>query len=307
MNFKRKMKTDKINVFINFKFNVMKKQIFIILILFFSIGNAYSQYIVPFYVSMEKYNVVDSAYLQCTYRFTNVRDTLKIEKSRHMDIQTLLIGNKISKYFSQYMVDYCRYTDNLLKKKVDSYPTNKENGTCGFEVYKNYPDKKITVTDLATKIGGTYKYEEEIPNQKWEITTDTLTILSYLCQKAITTFRGRTFEAWFTADIPINNGPYKFGGLPGLILKVSDHKQYFVFECIGIEKLRKMEPIKFYNLKYTQITRLNLEKLYKRYHEDSAAFVLSNFNMKTVLVYPDGKPKEVKHLPKEPYNPIELE
>lgn len=285
----------------------MKKQTLIILFLFFSVENVFSQYEVPFYASMNKYNVIDSAYLKCTYRFTYARDTLNIDKSKKVDIQTLLIGNKISKYFSQNMVDYCLYIDNILKKKVDSYPMNKEYGTCGYEIYKNYPDKKMTVTDLATKVGGSFEYEEGLPIQKWEIKTDTSTVLSYLCQKAITTFRGRQYEAWFAIDIPVNNGPWKFGGLPGMILKLSDKKQYFVFECIGIEKLRKMEPIKFYNQKYIRITRLNLSKLYKRYHEDSAAFVLSNFNMKTVLVYPDGKPKEVKHLPKMPYNPMELE
>ncbi|MDR2651853.1 MAG: hypothetical protein LBC68_06010 [Prevotellaceae bacterium] len=35
------------------------------------------------------------------------------------------------------------------------------------------------------------------------------------------------------SDIPIDNGPWKFGGLPGM--KVYDNDKKFVFECIGIQ------------------------------------------------------------------------
>lgn len=80
-----------------------------------------------------------------------------------------------------------------------------------------------------------YKVEEKI-NQEWEITGDTATIFNYSCQKAITHFRGRTYYAWFTLDIPVSDGPWKFFGLPGLILYVEDDKSLFRFMAIGLEK-----------------------------------------------------------------------
>ena len=302
----------------------MKKIILIISILFSTL-NTFSQLnlIIPNYVSLDKFRVLDSAYLKCTYRLTHVHDTLNADKTREKDMQTLLIGNKMSKYFSQYMVDYCLYVGDLFKKRDKSVQKtsngaqpiihNQENGTLGYEIFKSYPDTKMTVTDLASQtgpayIGSNYQYQEEIPNLKWEMKNDTSTVLSYMCQKAITTFRGRTYEAWYTTEIPINNGPWKFGGLPGLILKVSDRKQYFVFECIGIEKLKKTTPVKLYDLKYITISRLNLAKLYQRMHDDNMGYSLAaGYAQHCYVKYPDGRIEEVTHSPKEPYNPIELE
>jgi GLPGLI family protein len=54
-------------------------------------------------------------------------------------------------------------------------------------------------------------------------------------QKAITDFAGRKWIAWFTADIPIPDGPYKFYGLPGLILKLEDTTGSHKFNLTGIK------------------------------------------------------------------------
>jgi GLPGLI family protein len=294
----------------------MKKLILIISILFLYTESSFSQqkisYIVPHYVSLDKYQVLDSAYLKCTFRLTHVIDTLKAKETRKTDMQTLLIGNKISKYFSQYMVDYCAFVKSNMKNGW--IPNNDEDGTFGYEIFKNYPENKITVTELGSQVGeravgSSFLYEDELNNQKWEIKSDTSTVLSYLCQKAITTFRGRTYEAWFTTEIPINNGPWKFGGLPGLILKISDKKQYFVFECIGIENLKKRESIKYYDLRYAKTSWKELEKLYQRRHDDNVAFDIANGSIKRAFVFSEttGESKDVKHAPKQPYNPIEKE
>ncbi|WP_395064680.1 GLPGLI family protein [Flavobacterium sp.] len=54
----------------------------------------------------------------------------------------------------------------------------------------------------------------------WTITKNTKYVLSYICQEAVGSFRGREYKAYFLKDIPISNGPFKFDGLPGLILEV---------------------------------------------------------------------------------------
>jgi GLPGLI family protein len=59
-------------------------------------------------------------------------------------------------------------------------------------------------------------------------------ILNYTCYKAIGKFRGRNYIAWFAPDIPVEIGPWKFRGLPGLILKVSDTNNFFSFEATQI-------------------------------------------------------------------------
>lgn len=56
---------------------------------------------------------------------------------------------------------------------------------------------------------------------KWKIQNDQQkTILGYRCNKALLNYRGRNYEAFYTVEIPIQNGPWKFHGLPGLILEI---------------------------------------------------------------------------------------
>ena len=57
------------------------------------------------------------------------------------------------------------------------------------------------------------------------------TFMGYDCRKATVDFAGRTYTAWFTPEIPLPFGPYKFGGLPGLILKIEDAERQFVWEA----------------------------------------------------------------------------
>lgn len=63
---------------------------------------------------------------------------------------------------------------------------------------------------------------------------DTTTILNIVCQKATMEFRGREYTAWFTMDIPINDGPWKLYGLPGLILKAEDSEGILNIEVFGL-------------------------------------------------------------------------
>lgn len=58
--------------------------------------------------------------------------------------------------------------------------------------------------------------------QEWELLDDVDVILGIECKKARTHFRGRDWTAWYATDIPYSAGPWKFGGLPGLIVKAED-------------------------------------------------------------------------------------
>jgi len=81
-----------------------------------------------------------------------------------------------------------------------------------------------------------YVYEtKDILN--WKLKNETQKIENFNAQKATLEFGGRNWVAWFTKDIPFNEGPYKFNGLPGLILKINDDDNHFNFELIKINKL----------------------------------------------------------------------
>ena len=80
------------------------------------------------------------------------------------------------------------------------------------------------------------RYEEEPAAFSWQLLSDTGTVMGYVCQKARTGFKGRVYEAWYCPVLPVDAGPYKFGGLPGLILKVADTAGDYSWEATGIEE-----------------------------------------------------------------------
>lgn len=82
-----------------------------------------------------------------------------------------------------------------------------------------------------------YHYLENLNDMLWEIKADTMTYNNYLCQKAIIHFGNREWIAWFTSEIPINEGPYKFKNLPGLIVNLYDKQQDWNFEITSIQKV----------------------------------------------------------------------
>lgn len=111
-----------------------------------------------------------------------------------------------------------------------------------YRIYKKRDKEEVVTIDEGPLEGfdtETYfQLTENIPPQVWTMTGDTLTVLNYLCQKASATFRGRTYCAWFTLSIPIGDGPWKFYGLPGMILKVQDTEGQFCWEVIGLQNVR---------------------------------------------------------------------
>ena len=82
----------------------------------------------------------------------------------------------------------------------------------------------------------------------WKLSSETKNVGNYKLQKATTNFGGRNWTAWFNSEVNLNEGPYKFRGLPGLVFEISDDKNNFKFSLI-----------KSYQLKETYDTRDVLE------------------------------------------------
>ncbi len=77
--------------------------------------------------------------------------------------------------------------------------------------------------------------EPQLPKINWEITQEQKKIGTFDCQKATTRFRGRNYTAWFSPQIPVSDGPWKFHGLPGLILEAYDSEEQVQFLFTEIE------------------------------------------------------------------------
>lgn len=84
-----------------------------------------------------------------------------------------------------------------------------------------------------------YYLVETNDEMKWKIEKETKILANFKLQRATTNFGGRKWTAWFTTDIPISEGPYKFRGLPGLILFLEDDKQNFVYSFSRNKNLPK--------------------------------------------------------------------
>jgi len=268
----------------------------IMILLFFSI-NIFCQ--APFGMRARdesKRDIIDSAFMKFTYKLTFLPDTTK-RKEYVTNQLILLIGKNVSKFDSPTSKEGLERI--AANKNRDAVPFIESRGLAGTEVYKYFQTNKEVVTTRIQALKGAYIYEEPIPIQNWFITKERKQILSYDCQKAETFFHGRKYEAWFSISIPISNGPWKFGGLPGLILAVSDTQHYYDFECIGIKSLKAKEPIYKYKWKYVKTTRANYNKVLRNLHLHPVPTLES-----MGLDFISDSPSERNFT--APYNPIEF-
>lgn len=262
---------------------------------------------IPYSKNVRNAKVIDSASVRIWYAL-NALDISDVKT--YDDLQRLEIGTAMSKYYSYFVYNSDSLVTEWRKQHPSAQSIPMRLGVRGktshywseyhySEYFKNYTLNEFT--EYSRMPGFLEKancqYTEELPIQNWKISEDTLTLMGYCCQKATCTFRGRQYTAWFSLDIPINNGPWKFGGLPGLILKVVDEKYLFNFECVQIEFAKgKLFPIRIYDdySKYKKKERLEVLKYQKEVKE--------NFIRMAGLSLRSGKLP-----PKQPHFYMELE
>lgn len=162
--------------------------------------------------------------------------------------------------------------DSLLKKGMQFMKTQGVNKMEDIGVKE--PDFsfiiKKTPKNIAykDKIGtDNYEYSEE-KNFNWKIISDKKLILGFSCQKAVVSYGGRIWTAWFASDIPIQDGPYKFCNLPGLILEIYDENKEYQFTFIGNHKVDSL------NYLSDEIMGKNYIKVSKdRFYESERTFM----------------------------------
>ena len=211
---------------------------------------------------ISKYDILDSAFMTVSY-FLNYRQDPQ-EKLPQVTSLVLQIGPR---YTCCYSSDY-RNIDSILLNAVENNrlppPAFVYTVPVG-EVYRNLETGEMNVLHrMPWEKHYVVYYREASPGFSWQITEDTATVAGYLCRKATASFRGRTWNSWFTTDIPANAGPWKFQGLPGLILKAEDSERDFTFTCYAIEQ--KQTPIVRYRWDYQKMSPEAWKKLEKSYH-----------------------------------------
>jgi GLPGLI family protein len=238
----------------------------------------------------------------CTYELSYQPDSTNPNKKSE---QFLLFFNPERSFFqskNQYLRDSVAPMENgtaedrqrlmsFLRQNPTEFNFNitKQNGTNVTAVDRIYRDF--------------FSYQEPSGHLKWSLLSDTATVSGYPCQKAVTDFGGRRWIAWFTGTIPVSDGPYKFCGLPGLIVKITDVQHYYDFSLIGLkEQTRSIPPAATGNV--IAIDKKTFFKKQKQYNENPVAVA-----EQAGVVFTSGRSEIIqrrKQKLKENNNPIEL-
>ena len=172
------------------------------------------------------------------YEYKFVSDSTKKDVVAS-EMMFLDITKNSSKYYSRevYVQDSIMRAD--LEKQMKAGVSNfniKRNDAKGKVRYKVTKDYQKNKTYLNVRIGSdSYKVLEDRVLE-WKILPEKEKIGNWEAQKATTEFGGRKWTAWFCEEIPLSDGPYKFKGLPGLIVKISDADNSHVMELKGSTK-----------------------------------------------------------------------
>ena len=171
-----------------------------------------------------------------------------------------------------------------------------EKTTSGFSPEKSsfnfIISKDLSTGDLWLKEKiGFNKYQSifTFPKESWKLMDENKNIHGYLCKKAEIAFGGRIWIAYYTSQIPIQDGPYKFYGLPGLILELSSTDKAYSFSLKSLankptepntnfEKIIIIKPEQFLKLKQNYIQ--DPASSIKRLTENTGLLYTSKYNGK---------------------------
>lgn len=224
---------------------------------------------------------IDELELKVKYNFYYTYDTTS--KARYSEPMILEIGSQLNRYYSHnaYLRDSLQcvaYEEDIVKSGATAYrqieyeifPKN-ETVTYG-DIFTYH---STSMRDVTLRVyNSEYQYSEEVGAIEWQIKEGSDTVLGYNCLIAEAEYRGRKWIVCFSLDIPYTWGPWKLGGLPGLILKCEDSEGLFKWEAISIEsgKGRKIYKhsdrvktnfsLPSYNLK--KVKRSDSEKMWQR-------------------------------------------
>lgn len=235
---------------------------------------------------------LEPAILEVRYERRKVLDTLDMENDFRKDVFTLKVGKAVSAFYSAEL----KTADSIEERHHDiamAVLQNKEKFRARArlpkeKVFKNYPEGKVRVHDRFDLCN--WIIDEDWEKPSWTVTDSVRTIMGYQCLMAETDFRGRHWNAWFTFDIPVFDGPWKLCGLPGLILEANDLRGHYAYEAISI-RTENIGNVEYYDYRagnrLTSTREKALRRKWKYIHEDihykivsSGMYGLSDPNLK---------------------------
>lgn len=242
------------------------------------------------------------------YDFSINMDTVSNNVIRKTDVFIIKINKTSSNFYSEIRHFGIKQRHEYLQKNMTEGVISIDNSKMNFGdadkesecVEINFEKKYYRVYDRISK--NPHYYEDSLTTPDWLLFPDTIRILNELCQKATSYYRGRNIIAWFAKNIPLQQGPWLYNGLPGLILKVEDTHNQFSFVCRELIANPQTEPV---FMEYENAEKISKEIAIKRkrlYIEDPLASSAQEWGV--TMTYPgfdSNKPRK-----KKPYNPLDL-
>ncbi len=203
------------------------------------------------------------------YEYKFISDSTKIDdvKTEMMFLDTTKDG---SKYYSYTVFN----SDSIMKVDLEkqlaatgsiNVKSDMQKGSVRYSVTKTYPDYKI---NLHRRLGMDAYNISDDRKINWKILPEKEKIGEWNAQKAEADFAGRHWIAWFSTEIPIQDGPYKFRGLPGLIVKIEDKTGSHKMELKGIKNITGNVDINVFEVKEIAVNSKQFQKVIKEYEND---------------------------------------
>ena len=250
----------------------------------------------------EQYDSLDVARIEVLYDLTFREDSMHLDMASK-ERMILLIGSKMSSFqsYNEYRVapiEFQKRQEGTYSEWFNSKEASGYNSRFFYQVYKDFYKGTMSFYSPVF-LTGRFFYEERLQAFDWEIMDDTLRIEDYLCQKAVCHYGGRTWVAWFTDELPFDDGPWKFCGLPGLILKVADSREHYCFDFVLVCSPDAGRCIERFNDVYTETTRKGFFKV----EDDLRENIMSQFDGRTS----SEAQRRAYNTMKSRNNPIELD
>ena len=203
------------------------------------------------------------------YEYKFISDSTNVDdvKTEMMFLDTTKDG---SKYYSYTVFN----SDSLMKVDLEkqlaatgsiNVKSDMQKGSVRYSVTKTYPDYKI---NLHRRLGMDAYNISDDRKINWKILPEKEKIGEWNAQKAEADFAGRHWIAWFSTEIPIQDGPYKFRGLPGLIVKIEDKTGSHKMELKGIKNITGNVDINVFEVKEIAVNSKQFQKVLKEYEND---------------------------------------
>ena len=145
-------------------------------------------------------------------------------------------------------------------------------------VFKSFVENQYKVYDKAG-MTDRYYYTEPLDMIDWNISDSTKNILGYECIMAEADYHGRHWTVWFSPEIPIQEGPWKLQGLPGLILEAYEPSGQHTFIVTGIENSNQ-EMLPVYNSKqYDKSNRIDMLKMERNFRDNQNSMLKAQIDL----------------------------